>query len=108
MGGVRRTPRGRSRAWRGMADRPKARRHNPRIPEYDIEAASFGKERGDSCTYSQSWLLFHPPVSILKSHDVILTKIAAGLDLDDFQRDRAGIGEAMSFPQWDISTLIFG
>jgi ribonuclease HI len=39
-----------------------------------------------------------PPIDIVVTHDVVLAQITARLHLDDFQRNLAGIGQAVRTP----------
>ena len=47
-----------------------------------------------------------PPIGILESHDVILAKIAANLNLDRFQRNFSRIGEPVSAPDRYVDRFV--
>src|ERR1700674_5642699 len=47
-----------------------------------------------------------PVIVVLEAHDVVLAEIAAGLYLDQFKVDLAGIFEAMPGPVWHVERLV--
>src|SRR5215468_1814794 len=46
-------------------------------------------------------------VEIVQANDVIIAQIAPDLHLDQFERDLAGVGEAMNAPDRDVDRFIF-
>ena len=46
------------------------------------------------------------PVGIFDSHNIVLAKVAADLNLDEFERNPSGIGQAMNAANWDIHRFI--
>jgi hypothetical protein len=49
----------------------------------------------------------YPPAGVFIPNDVILAQIASGLHFDDFQWDRAGVGETMNLVNGDVGGLVF-
>src|SRR6478735_2309456 len=47
-------------------------------------------------------------VSVLEADDVVFAEVAAGLDFDDFERNRAGVAQAVRFAQRNVGRLILG
>jgi hypothetical protein len=47
-----------------------------------------------------------PAINILESNDVIFSQVASRLDLDELQRDLAGIFHAMMHAKGDVSRFI--
>ena len=47
-------------------------------------------------------------VGVLEAHDVVFSEVAPGLHFDQFQRDLAGIGQAMDLAERDVGTLVLG
>jgi len=45
-------------------------------------------------------------IPVLEPHNVVLTEVTAGLNLDDFKRDPPGIGEPMHGPDGNENRLV--
>jgi hypothetical protein len=54
----------------------------------------------------QRWLESASPVLVIKPHDVILAEIRSALNLDQFERNLARIGEAMGGACRDVRGLV--
>ena len=50
--------------------------------------------------------ILRPVIVVLDAHDVVLAEIAAGLHLDQFEVDLAGIFEAMPRADWHVDRFI--
>src|SRR5690554_864360 len=47
-------------------------------------------------------------IGVLEPHDVVLAQITTGLHFDDFERDLAGVGEAVAFAYRDEGGFVLG
>ena len=51
--------------------------------------------------------MFVPVVSVIESHDIVLSQVGAGLDFDNLQRDAAGIFQAVLLANWHMRRIVF-